>query len=364
MKHADHGGRLFPEDNFEYRTDIQRDRDRIIHSKAFRRLGYKTQVFNNSEGDNYRTRLTHSIEVSQIVRSVAAALHLNRDYTEALALAHDLGHPPFGHAGQDALQELMKDHGDFEHNRQSLRIVSELETRYLDFPGLNLCRATLVGMMKHERIYECDARLKEILALRRGGNPCLEAELVNVCDRIAYIHHDLEDGLDSNILSPDELFELPAWKASCEELEKTAGEKFRLARVPVRIRAVIRSLMNRCITDLIETSAVNLNRLQPQSLQDILTMPPDDYPVRMSPEMNEILADFQTLLYARLYRNPRVMQMSQRGRDIIKKLFEKYSRTPDLLPPHYRSRVEALGLPRVISDYISGMTDRFARQVC
>ena len=360
MRNVHAGGRLFDEGPLPYRTDFQRDRDRIIHSKAFRRLGYKTQVFVNSEGDNYRTRLTHSIEVGQVSRSVARALDLNCDFAETLALAHDLGHTPFGHAGQDALHTLLAGQGGFEHNQQSLRIVTELESRYLEFRGLNLTRATLRGMMKKPRIYDCDIQLTPILEERKAGNQALEAELVDLCDRIAYIHHDLEDGLDSKILTVEELFEVPAWKESYESLEKNAGQKFSGARMPVRIRAVIRSLMNLCITDLIETIRGNLKELELRTFEDVLNLPRDKYPVNLSPTMRQILSDFQTLLFARLYRDPKVVQMSHRGRRMIEYLYKEYSIRPEMMPTHFQERIKAQGLPRVISDYISGMTDRFA----
>jgi len=356
----DHGGRIYPEPEVPYRTAYQRDRDRIIHSKAFRRLGYKTQVFVNTEGDNYRTRLTHSIEVGQIARSVAGALRLNRDYAEALALAHDLGHTPFGHSGQNALHELMKDHGGFEHNRQSLRIVADLETRYPELPGLNLTRSTLAGMMKHSSIYECDAHLLEILELRREKNPYLEATIVDLCDRIAYIHHDLEDGLDANILEPEELFELAPWKDAYREAEKKSRESFGRARLSLRLRATIRRLMNRCITDLIESTHENLQALDLKKSGEALDLEREEYPVRLSATMTEIVNTFHKFLFARLYRNPRVSKMSRRGETIIEYLFQEYLPRRELLPEHFSARIPQDGAERVISDYISGMTDRFA----
>ena len=190
-----------------FRTEFQRDRDRIIHSKPFRRLAYKTQVFVNSEGDIYRTRLTHSLEVAQIARSVCYALGLNQDFAEALAISHDLGHSPFAHSGQKILNQLMQQHGGFEHNCQGLRQLTKLEMRYVEFPGLNLTRKTLLGMIKHARIYECDRALQPLLEQRKNTPPSLEAHTVDLCDRIAYLHHDLEDGLDSNILKPQDLTE-------------------------------------------------------------------------------------------------------------------------------------------------------------
>ena len=360
MRNGEENDRLYDEPPSPYRTVFQRDRDRIIHSKAFRRLGYKTQVFVNTAGDNYRTRLTHSIEVSQVSRSVAAALRLNRDYAETIALAHDLGHTPFGHAGQDSLHRLMQKQGGFEHNRQSLRIISVLESRYLDFPGLNLSRGTLKGIMKHSTAYECDTHLKGMLVERSRENPCLEARLVDLCDRITYIHHDLEDGLDAEILSLEELLTVPAWKEAFHEMENKSGVQFRAARNQVRIRAVIRFLMNRCIVQLISGISGNLELLKPSSLQDVYDMDRNDYPVRLPEELSEVLKSFQKLLHSRLYRNPRVMQMSRRGIRIVEFLFNEYSTLPQMMPGHFQERIESQGLSRVVADYVSGMTDRFA----
>lgn len=360
MRHSSNGGRIHPEDTHALRTCYQRDRDRIIHSKAFRRLGYKTQVFANSEGDNYRTRLTHSLEVAQISRSVSASLGLNRDFAETLALAHDVGHTPFGHAGQDTLHTVMKNHGGFEHNCQTLRIVSELETRYLEWNGLNLTKATLKGMMKHERIYSCDTHLEPIAAERARENPCLEAAIVDQCDRIAYVHHDLEDGLDSDLLDPDELFAFPLWGEEYRNLEKSAGKKFTEARTPLRFRAVLRNMLYASISDLTKTTEARLAKIQPGSLADILKLPREQYPVGFSQGMSQALGEIQKFLYARLYRHPRVMGMSRRGQRIIELLFHEYAANPEIMPAHIQARISAHGLYRVVSDYVSGMTDRYA----
>ncbi|MDH5656142.1 MAG: deoxyguanosinetriphosphate triphosphohydrolase [Spirochaetia bacterium] len=360
IRHRDSGGRIFPEADQPYRTCFQRDRDRIIHSKAFRRLGYKTQVFINSEGDNYRTRLTHSLEVGQIARSVSSVLRLNVDFAETLALAHDLGHTPFGHAGQDSLHSLMNHHGGFEHNRQSLRIVSVLESRYPDYNGLNLSRATLKGMMKHKQTYECDLLLKDLCNKRREENPCLEAEIVDQCDKIAYNHHDLEDGLDSGFLAYDELDQLPFWKHSRLQVLDEKGEIFKNLRREVQIRTVIRKMMDACITDLIETTQKNLNEINPASLNDILSLERSSYPVAFSREMQEILKETQNFLRTRLYNHPRVMQMSRRGIRMIEFLFDEYIHNPEIMPVHVQKRINDFGLHRVVSDYISGMTDRYA----
>lgn len=362
MLHRHAGGRLHGPEPHGYRTAYQRDRDRIIHSKGFRRLGYKTQVFVNHEGDNYRTRLTHSLEVAQISRSICGALRLNQDFAETLALGHDLGHTPFGHAGQDALDRLMRDHGGFEHNCQSLRLVSRLETRYPEYEGLNLTRATLKGMLKHARVYECDAELQPICDERAGESMILEAALVDHCDRLAYIHHDLEDGLDSRILDREELFELDLWQDAWRSVEAKSGDRFRQSRTELRIRAVIRHMMDRSISDLYETTRANLAELDPASQAEILSTPPGSgaYPVRYSGAMREVLAEVQRFLFRRLYRFPRVERMSRRGARIIEFLFQEYVDYPGMMPEHYQQRIEAAGLHRVVSDYIAGMTDRFA----
>ncbi|MEQ9365416.1 MAG: dNTP triphosphohydrolase, partial [Leptospirales bacterium] len=321
-----------------------------------------TQVFVNHEGDNYRTRLTHSLEVAQISRSICGALRLNQDFAETLALAHDLGHTPFGHAGQDALNRMMRDHGGFEHNCQSLRLVTKLESRYLDYRGLNLTRASLKGMLKHASVYECDGDLSEICAERGRENMILEAALVDHCDRLAYIHHDLEDGLDSGILERDELSELDIWRDARAAVEAGAGRAFREAREPLRVRAVIRYMMDRSISDLYETTRANLAELNPGSQAELLAKGAGvaGYPVRYSAEMREILSVCQRFLFRRLYRFPRVEQMSRRGARIIEFLFNEYLQRPGMMPEHFQGEVESVGVHRVVSDYIAGMTDRFA----
>lgn len=350
--------RIHTEELHPYRSAFQRDRDRIIHSKGFRRLGYKTQVFANSEGDNYRTRLTHSIEVSQISRSVAAALQLNQDLAETLALAHDLGHTPFGHAGQDALHEMMKQFGGFEHNCQSIRIVSLLESKYLDWNGLNLTKATLKGMLKHERIYAEDTHLLSILEERKREGPCLEAVLVDQCDRLAYIHHDLEDGVDSKILRLDDIMEIPSFKAKYTSLEKK--ESFQKARFPLRIRVAIRMLMDESIGDLVEESKKNLQKLNLKTRNDLSSLKGGEFPISVSLKTKETLAELQKFLFKELYRNPKVTHMSRRGARIISFLFNEYRENPQLLPRHIQERAKTFSLERTVADYVSGMTDRFA----
>ncbi|MBW7858085.1 MAG: deoxyguanosinetriphosphate triphosphohydrolase [Leptonema sp. (in: Bacteria)] len=358
--HSNNGGRLNTEADHIYRTGFQRDRDRILHSKAFRRLGYKTQVFVNSEGDNYRTRLTHSLEVSQIARSVAATLRLNRDLAETLALGHDLGHTPFGHAGQDMLHVLMKDHDGFEHNKQSLRIVSVLEERYPYWEGLNLTRSTLKGMMKHGQVYDCDIHLMPLCEERQNGFPALESILVDQCDRIAYVHHDLEDGLDSGYLHLDQLNRLEPWREAKERCSKKYGIVFDEARIPLRNRIMIRSMLDECISDLIETSIEKLQTLNLQSYDEVLNLKKEQNPIRNSAKMAKQIQDVYQFLHRNLYRHPDVVKMSRRGERIIEILFSEYVKRPEMMPWHVQRRIDKDGLYRVVSDYVAGMTDRFA----
>ncbi|MCB1137189.1 MAG: deoxyguanosinetriphosphate triphosphohydrolase [Leptospiraceae bacterium] len=360
VRHGENAGRLHPEPEHPHRTALQRDRDRVLHCKGFRRLGYKTQVFVNSEGDNYRTRLTHSLEVGQISRSVARSLALNADYAETLSLAHDLGHTPFGHAGQDALHRLMKNHGGFEHNCQSLRIVSVLEARYPSWEGLNLTRITLAGMMKHGRIYSCDRHLEPVSKMRTGMS--LEARLVDLCDRIAYLHHDLEDGLDSGYLEKEDLEKMDFWQQAHERCLQSSGSDYRQARLPLRIRTVIRELLNQCLNDLIESSRGALDAASFNTLDEVFACQPAELPVQNSPEIRNRLQTMHAFLKEKLYMNPSVKRMSFRGEQMIEHLFSTYLERPDLMPGHFQARIQTDGLERTISDYISGMTDRFAEK--
>lgn len=363
MQNESNSKRIFDEPQHAYRTAFQRDRDRIVHSKAFRRLGYKTQVFVNSEGDNYRTRLTHSIEVSQIARSVAGALSLNCDYAETLALAHDAGHTPFGHAGQDALHTLMKPHGGFEHNCQSIRIVTALESRYTGWPGLNLTEATLIGMMKHGKVYEnSEEYLKELLQKRFEQGSSLEALLVDLCDRIAYLHHDLEDGLDSGYLTLEQVLSIQYIEEMWKNAAETYGNEFLSARQPLQIRTILRLMLNDCITDLIENSLHEIDRAKIQTLEDVYAIERSQLPVKNSERIRHHLSDIHKFLKEKLYRHHAVLKMSVRGTRIIETLFHEYTALPETMPEHVQNRIQVDGLFRVVSDYISGMTDRFAEK--
>ncbi|WP_244847371.1 deoxyguanosinetriphosphate triphosphohydrolase [Caballeronia sp. SL2Y3] len=349
------------------RTEFQRDRDRIVHSTAFRRLEYKTQVFVNHEGDLFRTRLTHSLEVAQIARSVARNLRLNEDLVEAISLAHDLGHTPFGHAGQDALNECMRGHGGFEHNLQSLAVVDQLEEHYGAFNGLNLCFETREGILKH--CSRENARQLGDLGERflTGKQPSLEAQIANVADEIAYNNHDVDDGLRSGLITLDQLAEVSLWHTHFEaaRAEFPAIEGRRL------IHETIRRIINTLIVDLIEATSRNLARAAPASLDDVRNAPPL---VAHSDEVAAQAATLKRFLFKNLYRHYRVMRMANKARRVVTGLFDAFTDDPRLLPPAYQARVAAAeesandpAAPshnstqaRLIAHYIAGMTDRYA----
>ncbi len=339
-------GRVHPEPEHPYRTCFQRDRDRIVHSTAFRRLEYKTQVFVIHEGDYYRTRLTHSLEVAQIARSMARALRLNEDLVETVALAHDLGHGPFGHSGQDALQELMREHGGFDHNLQALRIVEELEERYPGFRGLNLTWEVRQGMNKH-------------LAPRAGQEPppahaSLEAQLVDLADEIAYDNHDLDDGLTSGLLIEEELQRADLWRTVQREVMKRHPGM----RAELRKYQIIRHLINAEVTDLIEESARRLRARRitsPQAAQRCATPL-----IAFSPAMARRRAPLKQILWTELYQHYKVVRMAEKARRILTALFQAYIANPQQLPKTSRARLKTEDPPRVICDYLAGMTDRYA----
>lgn len=342
-------GRKYPDDEPEYRTIFQRDRDRIIHTTAFRRLEYKTQVFINYEGDYYRTRLTHTLEVAQVGRTIARALGANEDLVEGICLAHDLGHPAFGHSGEVTLNRLMKDHGGFDHNKQSLRIVTELEHRYPEHPGLNLSWEVLEGIVKHETEYDVSDASNYNPELRGS----LEAQITNVADELAYTAHDLDDGLRSGMIHEGMLVGMPLWEVLVEMVGWKGGTLDDLTR-----HRMIRKLMGITITDIIQNSEENIRvngvktALDVQKLSHNMIYPSED----MSRKTRE-LKDF---LYKNLYRHYRVVRMASKAEKIISDLFQAYQGTPNMLPPHIRENFEDCGLERSICDYIAGMTDRFA----
>ena len=350
----DSRGRQYVEPVDLSRTEYQRDRDRIVHSGAFRRLEYKTQVFVNHEGDLFRTRLTHSIEVAQIARSVARNLSLNEDLTEAISLAHDLGHTPFGHAGQDALNACMADYGGFEHNLQSLRVVDVLEERYGMFDGLNLTYETREGILKHcsveaaEKLGDLGRRFLE------GKQPSLEAQLANVADEIAYNNHDVDDGLRSGLLSIRQLKDVDLFAGFWTEVQRAMpGITERRA-----IHETIRRMIGTLILDLTQTSLERIREIDPKSVEDVRNAMPL---IAFSDDMTEKSRLLKKFLFENLYRHYQVNRMTSKARRIVRRLFSIFMAEPQLLAPEYRSASrEGYEKARKIADYIAGMTDRYA----
>jgi dGTPase len=342
-------GRAFSEEEPEYRTAFQRDRDRILHTTAFRRLKYKTQVFFNYEGDYYRTRLTHTLEVAQIGRTISRALGANEDLVESICLAHDLGHSAFGHSGEAALARLMMDHGGFDHNRQSLRIVTVLERRYPDFPGLNLTWEVREGIVKHESEYDV-SNANEYDPELRGH---IEAQIANVADELAYTAHDLDDGLRSEMITPDQITGITLWEIMIESVNVRNVKMDELTR-----HRLIRRLIGLEVSDLIETTH---NRLQDSNLHSVEELQHLPYNViSFSEDMHRRNRQMKDFLYENLYRHYRVVRMSVKAERIISDLFNAYCKEPRILPQHIQDQFELYGLERTICDYIAGMTDRFA----
>ena len=344
-------GRVYPEKIHPYRTEYQRDRERIIHSTAFRRLEYKTQVFINHEGDHYRTRLTHSIEVAQIARSVARVLKLDEDLAEAISLAHDLGHTPFGHAGERQLNDLLKNRGGFEHNRQSLRVVDSIEKRYQDFDGLNLTYETREGIIKHSSPHDHP----DAADFNPEEQPTLEAQIIDLADEIAYNNHDLDDGITSGLLELGDVAKLRILKSAGTELKQQGAAREELK---LRVREVVRSIINLLVTDLIQETMKNIDVYGIRSLADIRKAG------RKITGFSEKIADenseLKKFLKEKLYRHYRVERMTIKAEKVIRELFSIYTENPGTLPDSYRRRAEAEGIHRVVTDYIAGMTDRYA----
>jgi dGTPase len=350
LRSRDSAGRCYPEHDASYRTAFQRDRDRIIHAAAFRRLEYKTQVFANDEGDYYRTRLTHTLEVAQIGRTIARALGVNEDLVETICLAHDLGHPPFGHAGEDTLDELVKDEGGFNHNHQSYRVVTELERRYPDFPGLNLTRETLAGLAKHETEYD---RLAVIAGLDPTTRGSLEAQIANATDELAYNAHDLDDGLSSGLLMPGDLKDLEIWKLLCERLNWHGEIMDELTR-----HIFIRELIGIMVGDVLTTTEARLDRIDPQSPQDIERQPENI--VGYSADVMRMTRELKAFLFANMYYSFRVVRMKTRAQRFLREIFETLLEDPRQLPKECQADLSNHALKRVIADYIASMTDRSA----
>lgn len=346
-------GREINEPRPNARSEFQRDRDRIVHSTAFRRLEYKTQVFVNHEGDLFRTRLTHSIEVAQIARSIARALRLNDDLAEAISLAHDLGHTPFGHAGQDALNECMQGYGGFEHNLQSLRIVEQLEQHYGRFDGLNLMFETREGILKH--CSPAHARTLGELGQRflKGQQPSLEAQICNLADEIAYNNHDVDDGLRSGFITLEQLQDVSLFSRHLAEVDQVfpgiTGRR--------RIHETIRRIIDAQVTDLLNESGRRISQATPRTLQDILVAP---VLIGFSESMYAENRALKTFLREQLYRHYQVVRMTTKAQRIIRELFAAFMAEPRLLPPQYQQIATTESLSRATADYIAGMTDRYA----
>lgn len=346
-------GRMIHEESPAGRSEFQRDRDRIIHSTAFRRLEYKTQVFVNHEGDLFRTRLTHSLEVAQIGRSIARNLGLNEDLVEAVSLAHDLGHTPFGHAGQDALNDCMREYGGFEHNLQSLRVVDVLEERYAAFDGLNLCYETREGILKHvarKNIPNLGALGERFL---QHKNPSLEAQLANFADEIAYNNHDVDDGLRSGLITLNQLGEVSIFSRHLTQVKDKYPE------LPERrmVYETVRSMINTLVTDLIQQSTRNIKNAEIETLAAVHTAPPL---IGFSQQIKKEQQELKKFLFDNLYRHFRVMRMNNRARHTIEKLFAAFSSEIQLLPVKYQKKFEHEEGHQAIADYIAGMTDRYA----
>jgi dGTPase len=349
MRSKDTRGRAYLDTEPDYRTSFQRDRDRILHTTAFRRLEYKTQVFINYEGDYFRTRLTHTLEVAQIGRTLARALGGNEDLVETICLAHDLGHPPFGHSGETQLARLMKDAGGFDHNRQSLRIVTELEQRYPEFPGLNLTWEVREGMVKHESEYDVSDASTFNPELR--GN--LETQICNVADELAYTTHDLDDGLRSGMITPAMLDGIALWEI-LKETYKWRGP----ALDDMERHRMIRQLVGLMVTDMVQATDSRLRESGAKSALDVQKL---SYNViGYSEDMRRRNRELKDFLFANLYRHYRVMRMQVKAERILTGLFQSYCETPAILPDHVQKLTETRGLERTICDYIAGMTDRYA----
>jgi dGTPase len=348
LKSAHSRGRVHPEPESASRTAFQRDRDRIIHTTAFRRLEYKTQVFVFYEGDHYRTRLTHTLEVAQLGRAIARGLGANEDLVETICLAHDLGHPPFGHAGEHILNDLLGEHGGFNHNTQSYRIVTLLEQRYPGFNGLNLTYETREGMVKHETEYD----VSDATDYEPEKRASLEAQIANLADEIAYNAHDLEDGLRAELFLGHDLARLEIW----QEVQERTGwrEPFNtMAR-----HAVIRELIGMMVTDVVETTAANLGASGVNSAEEVQLLP--SLVVGYSPAMTQKIRPLKDFLYQQMYRHYRLMRMQAKAERFISEMFQAYYRLPEMLPTATQARLEQTPLERVITDYIAGMTDRYA----
>lgn len=351
MKSGDSCGRQYPEEEPAFRTAFQRDRDRIVHTTAFRRLEYKTQVFVNHEGDYFRTRLTHTLEVAQIGRTFARALGANEDLVEAICLVHDIGHPPFGHSGEATLAALMKDHGGFDHNHQTLRIVTQLEERYADFLGLNLTYEVREGIVKHETEYDVSSA-QDYEPEKRGN---LEAQIANIADELAYTAHDLDDGLYAGLLTPAQLDGVSLWELGRKEIGFKTTEFDEMTR-----HRVIRRLIGILVRDACHATDKKLNKANPKSAEDLQKLPHNV--IGHSDDIARMVRELKDFLFANMYNHHRVVRMARKAERFITQLFEAYLNDPAQLPQSAQARFQdgRDSLIRVICDYIAGMTDRYA----
>jgi dGTPase len=348
QKSGESRGRKYPEPSHDYRTEFQRDRARIIHSRAFRRLEYKTQVFLNGTGDHLRTRLTHSIEVASISRTIARALALNEDLAEAIALAHDLGHSPFGHSGEEMLAECMREHGRFDHNRQSQRVVELLEAAYPTFPGLNLTFEVREGLKKHQAFYDPPVAGEE-----KYRCPSLEAQIANVADEITYYSHDLDDAVDFEILSSAQLEETAIWRQSHEAV----AARYPDVREPELHKLIIGAIIDVQVRDVITTSAGAIAKAGVQSADEVRRQP---LPlISYSGDLLEANRELRRFLYKNVYYHPRVAEVNRRACEMLRAVFQAYVLAPARLGDAATKRIESEGLHRTICDYIAGMTDRY-----
>jgi len=348
QKSGESRGRIFPEPSHEYRMEFQRDRARIIHSRAFRRLEYKTQVFLNGTGDHLRTRLTHSIEVASISRTIARALGLNEDLAEAIALAHDLGHSPFGHSGEEMLAECMRDHGGFDHNRQSLRVVELLENPYPNFPGLNLTFEVREGLRKHEA--SCGPLMP---GEEKCCCPSLEAQIADLADEITYYSHDLDDAVDFEILSAAQLEKNEIWRRT----HRAVISRYPDAREPDLHKLIIRDIIDMQVRDVITTSAQSIADAGVKSAKEVRRQPAPL--IRYSDALFQANRALRKFLYQNVYYHPRVADVNRRACDMLRKVFEAYVVDPARLGEGATKRIDTEGLHRTICDYIAGMTDRY-----
>jgi len=351
MKSMHTRGRVHPEEEHPYRSVYQRDKDRIIHSTAFRRLEYKTQVFVNHEGDYYRTRLTHTIEVTQISRCISRALNLNEDLAEAIAMAHDLGHTPFGHSGEDALRILMKNHGGFEHNIQGLRVVETLEKRYSKFSGLNLSWEVRESIAKHKTLYDNPNASQ----FQTNKQPLLEAQIVDLADSIAYDNHDIDDSLKAGIITENDLEEIELWRNAREKVKEQYGN---LSKDMEKAHA-IKYLIDLEVTDLIEHTQSMLEKMKTKTTNDVQQC--KERLVSFSPGLDKKKQELQEFLQNNVYNHYRVARMAAKARRFVEELFKTFIKNPKQLPPEYQKLIEKEGLYQGVCDYIAGMTDRFAQ---